>query len=170
MKLVASLDSESSANPRRLLWSLSVMNARVIIGVVGAVTVLLGLCGLFRPEWVMNFVGYAVASNAPATLVRGEIRAVYGGLMVAAGIFTLLAAPAPRANRGRLLLLALLWLGAGGGRLFGAFIDGNPGLFGWLAVTFELGFGGALLYASEFAPETAVPTAPAGSEAPPFRA
>jgi hypothetical protein len=146
------------------------MNARVVIGVVGAITVLLGLCGLFRPEWVMNLVGYAVASNSPATLVRGEIRAVYGGLMIAVGIFTLLAAPAPRANQGRLLLLALLWLGAAGGRLFGAFVDGSPGLFGWLFAVFELGLGGALLYSSQFAPETAVPTAPAGSEAPPFRA
>ncbi len=146
------------------------MNARVTIGVVGAVTVLLGVVGLFRPEWVLSLVGYAVASDAPATLVRGEVRAVYGGLMIAAGILTLLAAPAPRANQGRLLLVSLLFLGAGGGRLFGAFVDGNPGLFGWLFVVFELGFGGALLYASQFAPETSVPTAPAGSEAPPFRA
>ncbi len=146
------------------------MNARVLIGVVGAVTVLLGLCGLFRPEWVMTLVGYAVASDAPQTLVRGEIRAVYGGLMIAAGVVTLLAAPAPRANQGRLLLLALLWLGAAGGRLFGVFVDGNPGIFGWLFVVSELGLGGALLYASQFAPETAVPMAPAGSEAPPFRA
>jgi hypothetical protein len=142
------------------------MNARVVIGVVGAVTLLLGLGGLLRPEWVMNFVGYAVASNAPQTLVRGEIRAVYGGLMVAAGILTLLAVPAPRANQGRLLLLAFLWLGAGAGRLFGAFIDGNPGLFGWLSVVFELGGAGALFYASQFAPEIAVVTARAGTEAP----
>jgi hypothetical protein len=94
------------------------MNARAVVGVVGAVTLLLGLLGLFRPEWTMNFLGYAVASNAAATFVRGEVRAVYGGLMVAAAVFTLLAAPAPRANQGRLLLLATLWLGAGAGRLF----------------------------------------------------
>jgi hypothetical protein len=146
------------------------MNARVIVGVVGAVTLLLGLVGLFRPEWAMNFIGYAVASNAAATLVRGEIRAVYGGLMLAAGVFTMLAAPAPLANKGRLLLLSTLWLGAGAGRLFGAFVDGNPGLFGWLFFALELGGGSALLYASLFAPEPAVPGVPAGSEAPPLRA
>jgi hypothetical protein len=146
------------------------MNARALVGVVGVVTLSLGLVGLFRPEWVMNFIGFAVASNAPATLVRGEVRAVYGGLMVAAGIFTLLAAPAPLANKGRLLLLATLWLGAGAGRLFGAFVDGNPGLFGWLSLVLELGGGGTLLYASLFASETAAPEAPAGSEAPPLRA
>jgi hypothetical protein len=146
------------------------MNTRVIVGVVGVVTLLLGLGGLLRPEWVMNFIGYAVASNAAATFVRGEVRAVYGGLMVAAAVFTLLAAPAPRENQGRLLLLATLWLGAGAGRLFAAFVDGNPGLFGWLSLVLELGGGGALLYASLFAPEPAVPEAPARSEAPPLRA
>jgi hypothetical protein len=160
---------ESSANRRRLLWLQAVMNARAVVGVVGAVTLLLGLLGLFRPEWTMNFLGYAVASNAAATFVRGEVRAVYGGLMVAAAVFTLLAAPAPRANQGRLLLLATLWLGAGAGRLFGAFADGNPGPFGWLSVMLELGGGSALLYASLFA-ESDVPEAPAGSEAPPLRA
>src|SRR6516165_5568780 len=79
---------ESSANWRRLLWLQTVMNARAVVGVVGAVTLLLGLLGLFRPEWAMNFLGYAVASNAPATFVRGEVRAVYGGLMMAAAVFT----------------------------------------------------------------------------------
>ena len=137
------------------------MNARVIVGVVGTVTLLLGLCGLFRPEWVMRFVGYGVASDAPATLVHGEIRAVYGGLLVVVGILTLLAAPAPRANQGRLLLLALLWLGIGAGRLFGVFVDGNPGLFGWFFLALELGGGGALLYGSQSSAE---------SEAPPFKA
>jgi len=146
------------------------MNARAVVGVIGVVTLLLGLVGLFRPEWVMNFLGYAVASNAPATLVRGEIRAVYGGLMIAAGAFTLLAAPAPRANQGRLMLLATLWLGAGTGRLVGALADGNPGLSGWLFFSLELGGGSALLYASLFAPTAGVPEAPAGSEAPPLRA
>jgi Domain of unknown function (DUF4345) len=145
------------------------MNARVIVAVVGAVTLLLGLLGLLRPEWVMSFVGFDVASNASKTLVRGEIRAVYGGLLIAAAVFTLLGAPAPRANQGRLLLLAMLWLGAGAGRLFGAFVDGNPGLFGWLAFALELGGGGALVYAAQFAAETTVPETPAGNEAPPFR-
>jgi len=146
------------------------MNARVIVAVVGAVTLLLGVLGLLRPEWVMSFVGFDVASNAPKTLVRGEIRAVYGGLLIAAGVFTLLGAPAPRANQGRLLLLATLWLGAGAGRLFGAFVDGNPGLFGWLFFALEVSGGAALIYASQFAIETTVPNAPAGSEAPSFRA
>jgi len=152
-----------------MLWSAIVMNARVIVAVVGVVTLLLGIAGLVYPEEVMRFVGYAYPNppNLPGT--RGEVRALYGGLMIAAGVLTLLAVPSPQANQGRLLLLGLLWLGAGGGRVFGVFMDGNPGLIGWLSVVAELGGGGALLFASQFAARS-VPTAPGGSEAPPFRA
>ncbi len=147
-----------------MLWSAAV-DTRVIVGVVGLITLALGLGGLLRPEWVMNFVGYAVASNAPATLVRGEVRAVYGGLMVAAGVLTLLTAPAPRANQGKLMLLGLLWVGTGCGRLFGVFVDGNPGVIGWLSLLLEIGGGAALLYASQFAADR---TTPASSAVPTF--
>ena len=87
--------------------------------------------------------------------------------MVAAGVLTLLAAPAPRANQGKLMLLGLLWVGTGCGRLFGVFADGNPGVFGWLSLLLELGGGTALLYAAQFAEETVTP---AGSTAPTFTA
>jgi hypothetical protein len=146
------------------------MNTRVIVAIVGVVTLLLGLGGLLRPEWVMNFVGYAVASAAPATLVRGEVRAVYGGMLVVAGAFTLLAAPDPRANQGKLMLLGLLWIGTGTGRLFGIFVDGNPGVIGWLSLVVELAGGGALLYASQIGERSAVPSAATGTEAPRFTA
>jgi hypothetical protein len=144
----------------------AVMNARIVVGTVGAVTLLVGLCGLFRPEWVMNTVGYAVASNAPATLVRGEVRAVYGGMLIVAAAFTLLSAPDPHENRGKLLLLGLLWIGVGAGRLFGVFVDGNPGVFGWLALALELGGGTALIFASQTAGSTSPQSASAGGHAP----
>ncbi len=146
------------------------MNARIVVGIVGVITLLMGLCGLLRPEWVMNLVGYAVKSDAPKTLVHGEVRAVYGGMLIVAAVFTLLSAPDPREHQGRLLLLGLLWLGAGAGRLFGVFVDGSPGIFGWLSFALELGGGGALIIASQAAGREEIPTAPAGSEAPPLRA
>jgi Domain of unknown function (DUF4345) len=146
------------------------MNARIVVAVVGAITLLLGLGGLFRPEWVMNFVGYAVASNAPATLVRGEVRAVYGGMLIVAGVFTLLSAPDPREHQGRLLLLGLLWIGAAAGRLLGMFIDGNPGVFGWLFLALELGGGAALIVASQSVGRPSIQSAPARSEVPPLSA
>lgn len=142
------------------------MNARIVVAVVGVITLLMGICGLFRPEWVMNFVGYDVASNASKTLVHGEVRAVYGGMLIVAAVFTMLSAPDPREHQGRLLLLGLLWIGAGAGRLFGVFADGNPGLFGWLSLALELGGGAALILASQTAGRASVPTTTAGSQAP----
>ena len=133
-----------------------------IVAIVGALTVLLGLGGLLYPESVMGWVGfwYQNPPNLPGT--RGEVRAVYGGMMTVAGVFTLLAVADPRANAGRLVLLGLLWVGAGAGRLFGVLADGNPGLLGWLSVLVEISGGGALLYASQAAeaartPEPAAP-------------
>jgi hypothetical protein len=145
----------------------TIMNARIVVAVVGAITLLLGLVGLFRPEWVMSFVGYDVASNAPKTLVRGEVRAVYGGMLIVAAVFTLLSAPDPREHQGKLLLLGLLWIGTGTGRLFGVFVDGNPGIFGWLALALELGGGGALIAASQATGRESISTASTGSQASP---
>jgi len=136
------------------------MNPRITVGTVGAITLLLGLGGLLQPQSVMNLIGYAVAPTTSETFVRGEVRALYGGLMVVAGVFTLLSVADPRANQGRLLMLGLLWLGACGGRIFGIFVDGNPGLFGWLSVVVELVLGGALVISSQSGgPAAASPSA-----------
>jgi len=136
------------------------MNPRITVGTVGAITLLLGLGGLLQPQSVMNLIGYAVAPTTSETFVRGEVRALYGGLMVVAGVFTLLSVADPRANQGRLLMLGLLWLGACGGRVFGIFVDGNPGLFGWLSVVVELVLGGALVISSQSGePAAASPSA-----------
>lgn len=136
------------------------MNARTIVGAIGAITVVLGLGGLLYPESVMRLVGYGYQSppNVPGTL--GEVRAIYGGMPLVAGVFTLLCAADPHANRGRLVLLGLLWLGAGASRLLGIFLDGNPGVFGWLSVIVELAGGGALAYASQAAEPGAATAAP----------
>jgi hypothetical protein len=133
------------------------MNPRITIGIVGAVTLLLGLFGLFYPERAMALVGfsYVNASNSAATL--GEVRAVYGGMILVAGIYTLLSAADPWANQGRLVFLGLLWLGAFGGRLVGVFVDGNPGVFGWLSLLLELVLGAALILAAQSAQSRALP-------------
>jgi uncharacterized protein DUF4345 len=125
------------------------MNPKVLAGVIGVVTLVLGLIGLFYPEQTMHLVGYGYTNpeNRPGTL--GEVRAVYGGLMVVLGAFTLLAAPDPSRHQGWLLLIGLLWIGTASGRVVGLFFDGNPGIVGWLSVVTELIAGGALLLASQ---------------------
>jgi hypothetical protein len=146
------------------------MNARIVVAVVGAITLLLGLGGLVYPESVMRFVGYGYQSPPNVAGTLGEVRAVYGGMLIVAGVFTLLAVPDPRAHQGRLVLLGFLWIGTGSGRLLGVFIDGNPGIIGWLSVVMELGGGGALIFASQAAGGASLPTSPAGSEPSPLTA
>lgn len=90
----------------------------------------------------MDFVGYGSAAATP--LVLGEVRGLYGGLFAAMGLFTLFAAANPAGNRGALLLMSLLWLGVCAGRLAGAYLDGDPGLPGWVAAAFEFVFGAGL--------------------------
>lgn len=136
------------------------MNPRITVGTVGVITLLLGLGGFLQPQSVMNLLGLAVAPNASETFVHGEVRAVYGGLMIVAGVLTLLCVGDPRANQRRLLMLGLLWLGACGGRVFGVFADGNPGAFGWLSVVFELALGGALVFSSQSGGTEAVSPSP----------
>jgi protein-S-isoprenylcysteine O-methyltransferase Ste14 len=143
------------------------MNARIVVAVVGAITLLLGIGGLAYPESVMRFVGYGYQSPPNVAGTLGEVRAVYGGMLIVAAVFTLLAVRDPRAHQGRLLLLGLLWIGTGTGRLFGVFVDGNPGIFGWLALALELGGGGTLIVASQAAGRASISTASTGSQAPP---
>jgi hypothetical protein len=117
----------------------------------------------------MGLLGYAFASQASSAATLGEVRATYGGVFTVMGLLTVVAAINPTANRGRILFVGLLWLGACAGRVFGASVDGNPGLFGWLSAAFELAVGLALVFASQAASHAAAvsqaaPTAtPAGA-------
>jgi drug/metabolite transporter superfamily protein YnfA len=124
------------------------MNPRLAAGIVGSLTLLMGLAALIYPERVLGFLGFAVFNASESAAALGEIRATYGGIFVVLGIFTLLATGNPAAHRSRLLLLALIWLGALAGRLFGVSVDGNPGIFGWLSALFEAAMGGMLLAAA----------------------
>lgn len=108
-------------------------------GLAGLVFFALGIAGLANPRWVMDLVGYSSTTATP--LVLGEVRGIYGGLFAVMGLFTLVAAANPGANRGAILLVGLLWLGVCGGRVAGAYLDGTPGLAGWIAGAFEFFFG-----------------------------
>lgn len=153
-----------------MLWSATIMNSRIVVALVGAVTLIIGIGGLVYPESVMRFVGFGYQSPPNIAGTLGEVRAVYGGMLVVVAVFTLLSVPDPREHQGRLLLLGLLWVGAGAGRLFGVFADGNPGIFGWLSLALDLGGGAALIAASQTAGRASVSSPPAGSQATPSTA
>jgi len=114
------------------------MNPRIITILLGSVILSLGLVGLLFPQFTMDrILGFAVAPSHAANAVLGEVRATYGGLFVVMGLFTLFGALEPRANRARLQMIGFLWIGAALGRLVGAYIDGDPGVMGWVGVAFE---------------------------------
>ena len=103
------------------------MNGRVVTATIGIITLAFGLVGLMYPLHVMDWVGFSPLMTKP-NAGTVEARAVYGGLILVLGVFTLWAATSPRAHRAELLLIACLWLGLFGGRMVGVSIDGSPGL------------------------------------------
>jgi len=144
------------------------MNPRVTTIVVGTIILILGLAGLFYPDRVMGLLGFLPANASHAAAVFGEVRATYGGIFVVMGVFTLLAARDPAAQRGRLLFIGLMWLGACSGRLLSVSIDGNPGVPGWVTAVFELFMGGALLSAALMSSaEPSAASAPSFTAPPP---
>ena len=132
------------------------MARRLIIAAIGAFMVS-NAVGLVNPSFTLRFHGFSVADPSSAAYLFGEVRAVYGGLFAVIGVFTLLSAIDPVASRSRLVLLAWCWLGPGGGRLLGVFLDGDPGLQGWLFITHELAIGALLLYVVRGLPAGGVP-------------
>ena len=127
------------------------MNIRVVAALIGIVTVLFGALGLAYPERIMGTLGLATASEAARSAVLGEIRAVYGGLFLVLGLWTVYAAWQSAHSRLLLSLLGSSWIGIAGGRALWAWIEGNPGLWSWTFFAFEVLCGGGLL-AAAFAP------------------
>ena len=132
------------------------MSPRIATVVVGLVSVVLGLAGLIYPERVIGLLGFTIQNASHSAAALGEVRATYGGIFLVLGVFTLIAAPSPWNQRARLVSLSCIWLGACGARLFGVWVDGNPGIIGWLSAAFEIAMGGMLLFASQASAPVAV--------------
>jgi uncharacterized protein DUF4345 len=124
------------------------MNPRVVAGVLGAITVVLGIGGLVSPAQTLSIVGFAPLVPTEPALAYGEARAVYGGLFTVLGAFTLWGAIDPAGKRAALLMAGLLWLGLCVGRSIGISIDGNPGLFGWFFAISEALVGLGLVWSA----------------------
>jgi hypothetical protein len=133
------------------------MNPRITTIVIGVLTIVMGVLALMNPALVMRHVlGFAVDPAYTANFVYGEVRAAYGGIFTVLGVYTVLAAMDPATNRGRILMIGLMWLGACLGRLYGVVVDGPPGAWGWVSAGFEAVVGGMLIAVSQMTPEAPV--------------
>ena len=142
------------------------MNPRLTTTVIGVLTTVMGVLALAYPELVMQHVlGFAIDPQFTQAFVRGEVRAAYGGIFTVMGIYTVLAAMDPATNRGRILMIGLLWIGACLGRMWGMVVDGYPGAWGLFSAIFEVVIGGLLVAVSQMTPET--PTAARTTYTPP---
>lgn len=97
-----------------------------------AITVLLGLLGLFLPSKAAAFV--SLSTDGP--IGRSEIRATYGGFFLLLGLGCLFLHTPPA-----FLIAGLAWLGAAGGRLFSILIDRAASSKNFGGVVFEAGIG-----------------------------
>ncbi len=123
------------------------MNARVLVGIVGVATVALALVGLVAPASILPFTGLTPSLPTDPAGALGEVRAIYGGMLLALGAFTLFGATNPWRHRLVLNLVGTVWLCVFGGRMLGIAIDGSPGLVGWGNAVLELLAAVALLAA-----------------------
>ena len=114
------------------------MNPRSLVAIVGVATVLLALVGLVYPSQIMPFSNLAPLVPTNPAAAYGEIRAVYGGMLLALGGYTLWAATNPWRHRQLLNLVGTAWLCVFAGRMLGVAVDGSPGLVGWGNAALEL--------------------------------
>lgn len=133
------------------------MNPKILTALIGIITIAFGVAGLVYPAQVMDFAELAAETPTTPVAALGEIRAVYGGMLVGLGIATVWAALDPVTRRPTLTLLGILWLCVFGGRMWGVAVDGNPGLVGWLNATMELVAGTLLVAAPYMGGRTAEP-------------
>lgn len=115
------------------------MNAKALSIGVGLVTLVLGAVALLHPQRMLDFAGFAVAPTASVAQATAEIRALYGGFFIVLGLWIVFAA----LREARLFLVAAgtMFLGAALGRVMGGYLEGNPGIWGWVAGMIEVGFG-----------------------------
>lgn len=122
------------------------MNGRAVTAIIGVITLFLGGYGISQPREVLQWVGLDLLTTNPQAGLA-EARAVYGGLFLVLGIFTLWAATSPRRHHAVLVLIGCLWLGLFAGRMTSVTIEGNAGLLNTIAAVFEAIIGALLLAA-----------------------
>jgi hypothetical protein len=125
---------------------------RIFLGLMVLVWLPYGLFCLFQPGYVGEATGMAFHSTTANT----EIRAMYGGLQAAIGLYALVALLRSEFVRPLLVTLLLLCSGLALGRLVGLGLDGGATSYTIGALGFEIAASLAALYfLSRTAPQPA---------------
>ena len=110
------------------------MALRLFLGFHALLWLPYGLFCLFVPTYLEGAASLAATPSTGTT----EIRAMYGGLQAAIGVFALLAVLRPALRQPALLMLAFLCTGLASARLLGVGIDGAPSAYTLGALGFEV--------------------------------
>lgn len=111
--------------------------AKGLLWLNGVVFLLFGLVCLVSPEFPTGLSGIELAGgDAPI-----EVRAQYGGIFLAIGLFGLMGALKPASEQSALIMLLLVYAGLASGRLVGLVMDPGPvGNYTYSALSFEVVF------------------------------
>ncbi|WP_437882545.1 DUF4345 family protein [Pseudomonas sp. LRF_L74] len=111
------------------------LSARILLIVQALVLVGFGLAYLVRPQEMANASGMLLMAPAAIT----DVRAYYGALQVAIGLYMVLALLRVDLLRATLMLLVLLYAALALGRLAGLWLDGGEQqTFNLVALLFEV--------------------------------
>jgi Domain of unknown function (DUF4345) len=121
------------------------MTPRTQLGYLAAIlTLALGVVSFIGAYWMADVLGFTATRLQPRGL--SEIRATYGALFIVMGAVMLWAIPTRPKGTPYLRFAALLWLGAGVGRILSMIIDGivTPMNFAGLGLELVVGVGALL--------------------------
>ena len=114
------------------------------VGIVAALFALMGGLALAWPGRIVALFGISELTADG----RNEVRAVYGGLGLAAALALVWGLVNPRLAPGIFYTMGLLLWGMAAGRVISLLIERRAGFFPYLFLGVELVGGGALLWAS----------------------
>lgn len=94
-----------------------------------------GLGFIFWPNQMANLTSGVAPSDAST---RTDIRATYGGFMLAVGLWLGWAANADNQSHAALLAILFIMLGMASARAYGMLVDGNSNRYIYVALVCEL--------------------------------
>jgi len=112
------------------------MAARIFLGLSALLWLPYGILCLLSPGFLAgeSSAGLVASSGTGSA----ELRAMYGGLQIAIGVFVGLGAFRPALQRPALLMTAFLTTGLATARLLGALVDGGFSAYTWGGLGFEI--------------------------------